>query len=85
MVLELRGEQPQNNTTSHVAMGWTTRANGSTLPDHGNRQGQFIGQVIGLTALACAFVLARMYTRAVLVRSLGPGEFIVIIHLSTRS
>ena len=84
MVLELRGEQPQNDT-SHVAMGWTTGAKALTSLDHSNRQGQFIGQAIGLTALACAFVLARMYTRAVLVRNLGPGEFIVIVHLPTRS
>ena len=84
MVLELRGG-PQNDTTSHAAMGWATEAKALTPSDHGNRQGQFIGQVIGFTSLACAFVLARMYTRAVLVRSLGPGGFIVIIHLSMRS
>lgn len=45
--------------------------------DHGNRQGEFIGVVVGFTALACAFVMARMYTRAVLVRELGPGEFVI--------
>ena len=48
--------------------------------DHSNRQGQFIGVVIGFTVLACVAVLARMYTRAVLVRNVGPGEFIVPIH-----
>ena len=52
--------------------------------DHSNRQGEFVGLLIGFTALAFVCVMARMYTRVVLVRSFGPGEFI-IIHLFSHS
>lgn len=52
--------------------------------DHSNRQGEFVGLVVGFTALAFVCVMARMYTRVVLVKSAGPGEFI-IIHLSSHS
>jgi len=44
------------------------------LLDHSNRQQEFLGVVLGFTSLAVVFVGARMYTRAYLVKSLGPGE-----------
>jgi tellurite resistance protein TehA-like permease len=41
--------------------------------DHSNRQTEFIVVVMLFTVVATVFVLARIYTRVFLVKSLGKG------------
>ncbi|KAF8541147.1 hypothetical protein BDD12DRAFT_879321 [Trichophaea hybrida] len=49
------------------------------LLDHSNRQQEFIGVVLGFTVLAVFLVGARIYTRACLVKSLGPDDWTLLM------
>lgn len=57
-----------------IAMSPTINSAGDGL-DHSNRQGMFLAVIIGFTIAATIMVLMRVYTRAMIVRSFGNGEY----------